>query len=120
MRLGEVQSKQAVGELDSFPTGVYTMKFTESDLEAIIGTKSYRNNAIKESLNTGRAAYGPVDLFVETEASMMEVRGPFFDTVLDLRELTQTENGVSIKAVREEIDDVISSQVEEYIAEQFW
>jgi len=96
------------------------MKFTSSDLDNIIGSEQYRNNAIKESLSEGRAAYGPVDLFVETEASMMEVRGPFFNTVLDLRKLTQTEDGVSVKAVREEIDDVISSQVEEYIAEQFW
>lgn len=96
------------------------MEFEEEDLEQIVGSKSYRGAAIKESLTNGRAAYGPVDLNVSLQTSIMEVRGPFFDTVLDLSQLQQTEDGVSIKAVREKLDEIIRDQTEEHLVETYW
>lgn len=96
------------------------MEIQESDLESLIGTESYRGSAIKEALGEGRAAYGPINLFVDLESSMMEVKGPFFETMIDLRQLKQTEEGVSVTSLRERIDTVVQEQTEEHIIEAYW
>jgi len=96
------------------------MQITESDLERLVGTKSYRSNAVQEALSEGRAAYGPVNIYVDLETSMLEVEGPFFNTMLDLREMTQTTEGVSVADVREQIDDVVAEQTKEHVVEEFW
>lgn len=96
------------------------MEFDESDLESLIGSKSYRSKAIREALSGGRAAYGPINLFVDLESSMMEVEGPFFNTMFDLRELKQTDSGVSVTDLREKIDSMILEQTEEHIIEAYW
>jgi len=96
------------------------MQIQEDDLESIVGTKSYRSKAVKEALAQGRAAYGPITLEVDLEASLLTVDGPFFQSVLDLSQVTQTEDGASIKAVREEIDLIVREQTEEHLIEVYW
>jgi len=96
------------------------MQFNESDLKSLIGSKSYRSKAIREALSEGRSAYGPVTLLVDHQSSMMEVQGPFFSTMFDLRELKQTEDGVSVTDLREKIDELITEQTEEHIVEAYW
>jgi hypothetical protein len=96
------------------------MQLQESDLSTIVGTKEYRGHAVREAISEGRSAYGPITLFVDLETSVMEVEGPFFSTILDLRELQQTEDGVSVKAVRDELDSIVCEQTEEKIIEAYW
>jgi len=96
------------------------MQIKEDDLERIIGTENYREAAVREAMSMGRAAYGPVNLEVDLEASLLTVSGPFFQSVIDLSQVTQTTEGASIQAVRQEIDKVVQRETEKYIAEVYW
>lgn len=96
------------------------MDVTESDLESIVGTEQYRCSAIREALEEGKAAYGPINLKVREKVEMLEVEGPFFKKVFDLRQVEQTEIGPSVVSLRELIDEVISEETEDHIMECFW
>jgi hypothetical protein len=96
------------------------MHITEDDLDRLIGTEQYRNTAVREALSEGRAAYGPVRLHVDLESSMLTVDGPFFETVFDLQTMKQTNEGASVKDVRQHIDNMIREQTQEHITEAYW
>lgn len=96
------------------------MQITESDLSELVGSKSYRSNAVQEALSEEKAAYGPINIYVDLESSMLEVEGPFFNSMLDLREMTRTTEGVSVADVRDRLDDLVVEQTEKHIVGEFW
>lgn len=91
------------------------MEITEDHLSSLVGSKKYRTETIKETLEGRQTRLQAIALEYRTEAQLLEIEGPTFQTVLDLHQFNEDSH----ERIREEVDDVIASELKKHIKQKF-
>lgn len=92
---------------------------TEQQLREMIGSEQQRNLAVKRALEGRRASYGWIQLVLEEE-QLLEVQSSIFNTIINIDRVQQTEDGPSIKALGEKLDEIIIEELNEFLTEKLW
>jgi hypothetical protein len=92
---------------------------TEQQLRGLLGSEQYRNKSLQEVFDVGHSAYGPIKMYLREDV-LLELESPFFKTVIDCSQVQQTEDGPSIKALGEKIDEIVIDEINQELIEKLW
>jgi hypothetical protein len=87
-------------------------------IDEIIGSIEYRRKAVEEVIQTGRTAYGPIELSYDSDSEMIIMKS-FFKTTLSMRYYKRGEN-ILYEKLRKDIDEIIKEEACEQLVEDLW